>query len=173
LDISFGAIGAAAIGAVVSLLTLIISKEGKTSEFRQAWIDALRSDIAEAISKTALLLMVLNDRHEDGVTEGLNQTFAQTSAALARIELRLNLLEDDHVALRDLVREAEAMIRLAEDGQYDHVKAADLSDRTVLQAQIILKQEWDRVRDGEATFQLTKACAALILLGSAYYALLS
>jgi hypothetical protein len=173
LDISFGAIGAAAIGAVVSLLTLIISKEGKTSEFRQAWIDALRSDIAEAISKTSLLLMILYDRHENGETKGLNETFAQTSAALARIELRLNLLEEDHVALRDLVREAEEMIGFAEDGVYDPVKAADLSNRTVHQTQIILKKEWDRVRRGEATFQLTKSCAALILLGSVYYALLT
>jgi hypothetical protein len=173
LNISFGAVGAAAIGAVVSLLTLIISKEAKTSEFRQAWIDALRSDIAEAISKTSLLLMILYDRHEGGETKGLNETYAQTSAALARIELRLNLLEEDHVALQGLVQEAEKMIREAEDGQYEPERASDLSDRTVRQTQAILKKEWDRVRNGEATFQLTKASAALILLGSAYYVLLS
>lgn len=43
--VAIGAIGAALIAATVSLLGLIISKEQKTSEFRQAWIDALRSDL--------------------------------------------------------------------------------------------------------------------------------
>lgn len=172
MDVSFGAVGAAAIGAIVSLLTLIISKEAKTSEFRQAWIDALRADIAEAISKTSFLLMILYDRHEGHVITGLNETYSQTSAALARIELRLNLLEDDHIALQGLIREAERMIRAAEDGEYDPERASALSDRTVQQTQVILKKEWDRVRNGETTFQQTKACALLILIGAAFYVLL-
>ena len=49
-DIAVGAIGAALIAGVVSLLGLVISKEQKVSEFRQAWIDALRSDVASLIS---------------------------------------------------------------------------------------------------------------------------
>lgn len=44
-DLSVGAVGAAMIAAFVSFLGLIIGKEQKTSEFRQAWIDALRSEL--------------------------------------------------------------------------------------------------------------------------------
>ena len=41
-DISVGAVGAAIIAGLVSLFGLIIGKEQKVSEFRQAWIDDLR-----------------------------------------------------------------------------------------------------------------------------------
>jgi hypothetical protein len=36
-------------GSAVTYIGLLISKESKTSEFRQEWIDALRNDIAEQI----------------------------------------------------------------------------------------------------------------------------
>ena len=50
-DVAIGAVVAALIAAIVSLLGLIISKEQKTSEFRQAWIDALRSDLTHLIHR--------------------------------------------------------------------------------------------------------------------------
>ena len=40
-DQAIGAIAAALIAGLISLLGLIISKEQKVSDFRQAWIDAL------------------------------------------------------------------------------------------------------------------------------------
>ena len=49
-DAALGAIVAASIAAVISLLSLIIAKEHKTSEFRQAWIDSLRTEIAMFIA---------------------------------------------------------------------------------------------------------------------------
>lgn len=51
-DIAIGAIAAALIAGLVSLLGLIISKEQKTSEFRQAWIDALRKELSAVIAHT-------------------------------------------------------------------------------------------------------------------------
>ncbi len=45
-----GTIIAAVIAAVISLLGLIISKENKVSEFRQAWIDSLREEVAAIIT---------------------------------------------------------------------------------------------------------------------------
>jgi len=45
-----GTIVAAVIAAIISLLGLIISKENKVSEFRQAWIDSLREEIAAVIT---------------------------------------------------------------------------------------------------------------------------
>jgi hypothetical protein len=43
-------ISAALIAGYFSFVTLINSKEQKTSEFRQNWIDSLRNDIAEFTS---------------------------------------------------------------------------------------------------------------------------
>ena len=45
-DVAIGTMIAAFIAGLVSLLSLIISKEQKVSEFRQAWIDALRAEIS-------------------------------------------------------------------------------------------------------------------------------
>jgi len=50
LYMAIGPIIAAIIGAVVTLASLIISKESKLSEFRQAWIDSLRQEIADFLS---------------------------------------------------------------------------------------------------------------------------
>ena len=49
-DVAIGAIAAALIAGLISLLGLIISKEQKTSEFRQAWIDGLRSELSLVIA---------------------------------------------------------------------------------------------------------------------------
>jgi hypothetical protein len=40
--VAIGAISAAIITGLLSLVGLIISKENKTSEFRQQWIDSFR-----------------------------------------------------------------------------------------------------------------------------------
>jgi hypothetical protein len=39
------------VAGAFSLLGLLISKEQKVSEFRQAWIDALRADIAALVAE--------------------------------------------------------------------------------------------------------------------------
>lgn len=41
-DISVGAVGAALVAGLISFLSLVIGKEQKISEFRQAWIEDLR-----------------------------------------------------------------------------------------------------------------------------------
>lgn len=46
----WGSILGAIIAGLFSFLALVISKENKTSEFRQAWIDALRSEVADFIA---------------------------------------------------------------------------------------------------------------------------
>ena len=49
-DAAIGAIAAASIAGLLAFLGLIIAKENKTSEFRQAWIDSLRLDLSKLIS---------------------------------------------------------------------------------------------------------------------------
>jgi hypothetical protein len=172
-DISVGAIGAAAIGGVASLLTLVISKESKTSEFRQTWIDAFRNDVAEAIGSLTLLLPLFSER--DGTSDGkeLHEPLLRASSALARVELRLNLLEEDHQDLQNLIHEAEQAFHDAENGAYDSDAANDMSRRIVDKTQMILKSEWDRVRNGEPAFQMAKAGAVLLVVSAALYAMVA
>ena len=80
--LALGAITAALITGFLSLLGLIISKEQKTSEFRQQWIDALRQELAEFLGYaeiTATLRSMLElDKFEPGkekakIAEGLSK----------------------------------------------------------------------------------------------------
>ena len=47
----YSAILVAFVAGAFSLLGLTVAKENKVSEFRQAWIDALREDIAEFVAQ--------------------------------------------------------------------------------------------------------------------------
>ena len=81
----------ALIAALVSVLGLIISKESKISEFRQAWIDGLRSDLAKLIGHTAALQAVKlmdvgnNDRLSLSIAH-----FLGVNEMSSKIRLRLN-----------------------------------------------------------------------------------
>jgi hypothetical protein len=162
-SISVGAVGAAIVAGVATLVSLIISKENKTSEFRQSWIDALRSDLAEAISSASLLnAFFATGKHVELPSEFF-AAWSKASAAMARIELRLNLLEQDHEEMAGLIRRAEAMIQSGANGQYDQEIAENLQTEVVALSQRILKSEWDRVRQGEATFVLMKSITILAI----------
>jgi hypothetical protein len=97
-DIPIGAVAAAIIGAGASLISLIITKQNKTSEFRQAWVDALRTDIAEGIAAVSLLLALFKQPldNERKLSGKLFEAWSRTKVALARVQLRLNMAEDDH-----------------------------------------------------------------------------
>jgi hypothetical protein len=64
-DAAIGAVVAALIAGTVSLLGLIISKEQKTSEFRQAWIDALRCDLSAFLTQINAIHDSINVRYEN------------------------------------------------------------------------------------------------------------
>ena len=163
-DAAIGAIVAAIIAAAISLLTLIIAKENKISEFRQEWVNELRNDIASAISSVSTINLLFGTEQQNGHKKEYVEAWTRTSETLARVELRLNLTETDHEGLQMLIREAEALIRNGEQGVYNQQAAETLQDRVVLQTQTILKREWNRVRDGEPIFQLAKSISAAIFV---------
>ena len=90
--VASAAIIAAFIGGLFSLIGLIISKEQKTSEFRQAWIDALRSELSSLICHA-------NCIHGGLVSsqpwENMKSDFLGINEAAANIRLRLNPDEDE------------------------------------------------------------------------------
>ena len=159
---SIGAVGVAIIGAIVSLVSLILSKEAKVSEFRQHWIGGLRDDIANAVSSVSTLLIVLNGKGDARV---LHEWWSKTQVHLSRIELRLNRDKPDHALLIALIRETELMIRRAEEGKYEQKEAENLQDRVTAASVIILKREWERVKRGEAAFRVAKIMASLFIAG--------
>lgn len=169
-DVAIGAIAAATIAALVSLLGLIISKEQKTSEFRQAWIDALRAEISRLISHANAL--------HGGIISGANwsamrQDYVGINEATANIRLRLNQGEASSRAVLALIEELER--ELAPGYPPDHLKINTIEKELVSSASTLLKAEWDRVKKGEPTFRIAKATAlcltvGLVLLGASVVA---
>lgn len=148
---------AAAIGAFVALMVVIITKEQKVSEFRQAWIDGLRAEIAEAIAAASALSIALQepDKYEGEQTLG---PWSRFSVATHRVQLRLNLKEDLHHDLQDCVRRAHNLVRDAQmdPASYDPPKWLALNDEVVEVSQKLLKDEWERVKTGEPIFRIAK-----------------
>ena len=105
---------AALITAMISFVNLTLNKEQKTSEFRQAWIDGLRSDLAIFFSSARALCRVMQEvrspHSSDEDVEYFRFTKDQVSKmrfegadALYRIKLRLNKNEAEHIELDRLL----------------------------------------------------------------------
>jgi len=187
LFVPIGAVLAACITGAVSFVSLIISKEQKTSEFRQAWVDALRADLSEFSAQARQiaaehtpysfkkLAAALAGEEEDRLDQLLTnrQRLAQTYYS---IRLRLNLSETDHEALlTHLDKVYEILNTTAAEGLRFDETVAEL-DPMAKVAQSVLKREWNRVKDGETAFTTTKAVAkwtaialALALAGALGY----
>jgi hypothetical protein len=180
-----GPIVAACIAAVVSFLALVISKENKTSEFRQAWIDGLRQDLSQFAANLrrleaqptyfdwkTLTSSTLKEVLEAGNERALRPDFfAENRLRLLQsryaIRLRLNPGEANGVALL-------AQVDKALEAYYSSVDVEEELERLMNLAQPFLKQEWERVKKGEPVFRasvviakwLTGILAALALLGA-------
>lgn len=159
---AFATLFAAGIAATVSLVVSILSKEQKTSEFRQQWIDALRTDIAEWIAEITMLYALsidLKDKDVETTERALETRFpnlVKVRLLTARIELRLN--PGEHREMFDAInalRDVDASTELS-------VVHRRLSVATKA-SQKILKEEWVRVKQGEKAFIWTKRVAVAIV----------
>ena len=183
LLVPIGAIVAACITGVISFVGLVISKEQKTSEFRQAWIDALRVELAEFASQarrlanertpfdlrqfTGSFLEQMEAQKEEILRPDPllvnRQRFAQTYYAL---RLRLNPKEVDH---QQLLEHFEVIFRiLNESGESERPQQIATELDTVARiAQNVLKREWVRVKGGETLYRLALRVAGglAVILG--------
>lgn len=162
---------AACLGAFVALMTIIITKEQKVSEFRQAWINSLRDDLADAISAGSALSIVMQVDEPRAIEAKLKE-WARLVAALARVELRLNLSEDQHRELQRCIREAETLVRRleADPADYDPAVWIALQEKVVAVSQPLLKLEWRRVKKGETIYRLAKTALVIVIgAGTAFF----
>ena len=170
-DIAIGAVIAAAITGVIALLGLTISKESKVSEFRQAWIDALRSDIAslvtsvhaihDAVQATDLGVsfsggggagapVVVRDHLE--IWKAVRDDWNTANRTVTAIRLRVNPVESEDLLI--LLTKFEDEIQPGKPVSKENLTA--LEKELVSVAQKLLKREWTVVRDGEPVYRLTK-----------------
>lgn len=158
--------------AAITFVSLTLTKEQKTSEFRQAWIDALRQDLslffatARAFARATQEHKFRGKSKEDApfalTAEKISDLRYQIAEANYRIQLRLNLKEVEH---RELLRLMQVAIKkqqsmLAEEGDTDAILqaievAADYAPQ-------ILKAEWERVKRGELPYRIARNWVAPI-----------
>ena len=163
-DASLGPIIAATVAGAISLVSLIISKENKTSEFRQQWIDALRLELSTYISHSMEI-----HRHRiwgweatDEKWEAISGSYQKANESTTKIRLRLNPTEKQSKKVLALLKEYEKSF--SNNGTPSREEFSRLNNLFADASQALLKSEWNRVRNGEVVFQVVRAISFATLL---------
>lgn len=161
--LAIGTIAAALITGLVSLLGLIISKEQKVSEFRQAWIDSLRSELADLISHANAIhgAGAAAFKSESEKWKIVRDDFVGINQSAANVRLRLNPKEREAQAVLGKIQSLEKL--LAPGVSMDYLEINRVEEELVSEAQVLLKNEWIRVRNGETAYRIAKVAALAIV----------
>ena len=186
--VAMGAVIAALIAGAFAFFSLVVTKETKVSEFRQAWIDSLRAEISTYISRLHAVNNLGQYIHEKPVEDKYNpdllrersRMFEESLSAYNSILLRINPAETKAKARVLNQNFLEALRKAQNYYEAGHVELLDDNLKAVgLAAAPLLKYEWDRVRGGEPayinaktlalTIALTGGVSALVLLAAAIF----
>ena len=169
LYIAIGAIIAALIAGFFSFLNLVSSKENKVSEFRQAWIDGIRSEIAcyaAAVIALGRFRAARDKFKEDSWYEATESAYKDAIESLTKIQLRLNPKHaqenpDSHEAkLTRAIKDARDAFN-----KMDFEAASNATTAIRGAAGPLLKDEWERVKNGEPGYQDTRKSALRTIKG--------
>ncbi|MNJ50496.1 hypothetical protein D3C77_457680 [compost metagenome] len=155
------AIAAAVIAAVVSSVLAVLTKDQKTTEFRQAWIDQVRNDVSELVSLLSTIagladLVAKQGKSVPDFLQSKSEDFLRAQACILRLRLRLNIKDDKNI-LNILERFDCGMKSISPEIFKD-------LDLLVSGSQFLLKKEWMRVRRGEVSFVLVKYCWLIVFV---------
>ncbi|RYY02851.1 MAG: hypothetical protein EOO53_11500 [Gammaproteobacteria bacterium] len=173
--VAMATITASLITAICSFVSLTLTKEQKISEFRQAWIDALREDLSiffacsRAFARATEEEFIFSENSENKnrfkiSSEKVSEVRYQVAEVYSRIILRLNVDEPEH---EELLR----LLAIAIEKQNIAIREKSNSAETMKAIQIatnysrpLLKIEWDRVKKGEPAFRSAKTAAAGLMI---------
>lgn len=158
---------AALISAAISFVNLTLTKELKTSEFRQAWIDGLREELADFFGASRTFARTVEAVHHlgpDYKTKGVlpiseekvSDLRYQAAATFSKIKLRLNPDEVEHKELlRMLKRAIDEQNQMSVNGgnAAETLQAIETANEYACP---LLKKEWERVKKGELAFRVAR-----------------
>lgn len=155
----FGALAAALVAGLFSFLNMVSTKESKVSEFRQAWIDGLREEIAQYISAVDRLSLI-NSRFREGrigLEDHLRyseEVHRKAAELFSKIEMRLNP-EQVHEHSDSHEAKLFAAVRLSRQliVNEDYDKASVAARKIGTAAAPLLKEAWETVKNGEERYQ--------------------
>jgi hypothetical protein len=184
-DVSVAVIGAVAvviasiIGLIVAVTTAVIAKEQKVSEFRQAWINEFRDDIALTLKNAYTCYyhrqtyLNLKTKEEKAISMAcMDEAFTNFELKTISIKLKLNPTKD--IKFIELLKKSLTQV----DNIDIHSNTSSVKKRFEIaktslslleaEAHTILKKEWEVVKNGENRFQsfkrLGKFCAGMFLI---------
>lgn len=154
-----GVVSAAVIAGVISLVVAILAKDQKTSEFRLAWIDSLRNDVADLTGRLQAIIDLADEQDSsENIVREKHDEFVRMEIVISRIKLRLN--PSEHAG----ILKALEMLHTENDDTI-----ADIEKQLpvlVDQVRVVLKNEWDRVKDGELSFRALKWVSSGVVIAS-------
>jgi hypothetical protein len=158
------------IAGLIAYLTSLISKDIKTSEFRQAWIDDIRQDISDLIAQSVAIRGIKALQLSSAALtmpqalESAKPHFEKITVAKCKIMLRLNPKEK---YCKRISRDIAALEKLTDDWTNLNQDASKKLEAAIADnAQLMLKKEWGRVKRGEPLFFITKLVALGLLIAS-------
>jgi hypothetical protein len=176
--IAVGTISVAMIAGLISFVNILIAKDQKTTEVRQARIDALRQIISEFISHALTLvsirhltLPIAEQAYKDGeksLAFAKLRDFSKQSQGSLELKNRilLYLNPKKHV---ELIRDINTLYNASLlDSKIDGDTASVIAETVVRRTQLVLKSEWKRVKRGEGVYRTTKYVLGLFLLVSLF-----
>lgn len=129
-----------AVFGVGSIVAAVIARGVAIAQLRQAWINALRDDLAEVLTGfDRVSLAIRRLKTADDIAEA-SELRHRTMAAYRRVLLRLNLVEPLHA---DLKNKLDSMLQVASR----EVHLALIEEATTT-AQALLKREWQVTKFG-------------------------
>ena len=169
MDISIGAVGTAIIAGLVSVLGLIISKEQKVSEFRQAWIDELRKCLVSYLVNINAIADAVRIKKAGTGNDlmDLASSYKALNEASHGITLRVNENEKPAKQLIKTMREFEALAENNANLTPENIRA--IETRFLKHSRKLLKFEWKRVKRGENTFVWTKWIVGIVTVAMIAY----
>ncbi|MBN3758549.1 hypothetical protein G3N95_36955 [Paraburkholderia sp. Tr-20389] len=161
-DAAIGSIIAAAIAGLVVFISTVLTKEQKTSEFRQTWIDEIRKDISQFISGTTEVVALYSAKknNQDSQVKFLEDNFKllhELQSIEHRILLRLNPREHSHLIQQ--VASFRSNVLNAYNGSGTKAEEQRLTGELMESTKVVLKSEWERVKKGEPAFRIVKVVA--------------
>ena len=166
-DAAIGSIIAAMIAGFVFFLGLVISKDQKISEFRQAWIDALRRDASTLIANANVIAGFRATSGSEVTPYELfketNKNYMIINEAEASVTMRLNPNEASSKGVLETMKELEAILDHSKTNM-DYDLLTVTQKRLLVQMNEVFKTEWKRVKRGEPIYLATKVSVISIII---------
>lgn len=170
-----GIVIAAVIAGWVAFFSLIITKEQSVSDSRQKWIDALRKDIAIIVGCVTNIHGESIVGNEQELWDRVKSEFTRFKRVIARIRLRLNPHErrkNEADATKAVLHTLKQLETVFGSQKPQFMELNPLVEKLVINSQVILKANWNRVRAGETTYRITKwLTLTFTVLAAVYWAL--